>query len=341
MTELLKSTPASGNELLDYPKGEPSAAESLRTTVEPRRCETAPVAKDIHETVGQRGGIWSGRVQWSVVLWIALVHLGALAAPFFFSWWGLGVFVFLYWVTGSLGVCLGYHRLLTHGSFQTYRPVRWFFALVGGLSGQGSAIEWVAKHRRHHAFSDQEGDPHSPRDGKWWSHMLWLVPDAGWEANQAEKKRWAADLVKDPVVLWIDRLFLPVHFLSGLSLLGLGYWLGGWYLAWSLLFWGVFFRMTFVFHATWCVNSATHLWGYRNYETTDDSRNCWWVSALTFGEGWHNNHHAYQRMARCGHRWWEIDLTYLVILAMERVGLAWRVVHAIPRRSKALAADST
>jgi len=122
---------------------------------------------------------WKNGPDWPIVLWIAIIHLGALAAPFYFTWKAVGVAAFLAWLTGSIGVCMGYHRQLTHGSFCTYRPIRWLFALLGGLSGEGSALMWVANHRKHHMFSDKEGDPHSPRDGKWWSHMLWFMPNFG------------------------------------------------------------------------------------------------------------------------------------------------------------------
>jgi fatty-acid desaturase len=235
-----------------------------------------------------------------VMFWIGMLHVGALIAPFFFSWEGLIIGLGLYWLTGSIGVCLGYHRLLTHNAFQTYRPVRWLVAMIGGLSGEGSAVDWVANHRKHHAHSDHDGDPHSPKDGAWWAHVFWL----GWAIHGSERephvKRWAPDLVKDKGMLWLDRLFLPIHIVSGLALYGGGYALGGTYMAISLLLWGLFTRIVFVMHATWLVNSASHIWGYRNYETTDESRNNWWVAVLTFGEGWHNNHHAYPRMAKQG-----------------------------------------
>ena len=122
---------------------------------------------------------WSRGVDWPIVAWVVMVHAGALAAPFFFTWKALAVAAFLAWLTGSIGVCMGYHRQLTHGSFCTYRPIRWLFAFIGGLSGEGSALTWVANHRKHHMFSDKEGDPHSPREGKWWSHMLWFMPALG------------------------------------------------------------------------------------------------------------------------------------------------------------------
>ncbi len=269
---------------------------------------------------------WSD-LDWPVVIWIGGIHLAALAAPFYFTWSGFAICMALYWVTGGLGVCLGYHRLLTHGSFLTYPPVRFLFAFLGGISGEGSALDWVANHRKHHAFSDQEGDPHSPRDGGLWSHVLWLFPRHSAQELAAHLRRWAPDLERDPGILFLHRTFLLWHFLIGAALLAGGWALYGRDVGISWLLWGLAVRMVIVFHVTWFVNSATHIWGYRNYETTDDSRNLWWVGLLAFGEGWHNNHHAYQRMARHGHRWWEIDVTYWAILALERFGLAWNVVH--------------
>jgi stearoyl-CoA desaturase (delta-9 desaturase) len=230
-------------------------------------------------------------------------------------------------VTGSLGVCLGYHRLLTHGSFTTTPAVKFFYAFLGGVSGEGSALHWVANHRKHHAFSDQEGDPHTPRDGGLWSHMLWMFPAHDSAELAAHVRRWAPDLDRDPGIHFLHKTFLVWHVLIGMALLGTGWLLYGPTTGVSWLLWGLAVRMVIVFHVTWLVNSASHMWGYRNYETTDDSRNLWWVGLLAFGEGWHNNHHAFQRMAKHGHRWWEIDVTYWAIVAMEKLGLAWNVVH--------------
>ena len=274
---------------------------------------------------------WRSGIDWPVMIWIATVHLGALAAPFCFSWPGLVTCLFLAWFSGSIGVCMGYHRYLTHGSFATYKPIRWFLALVGGLSGEGPAITWVANHRQHHLYSDQDGDPHSPHDGKWWSHMFWFAPEFGKRHYRENAERYAPDLMKDPVMRFLVGFFLPSHILMAGVLFAIGYF--GWdaYTGWSMVVWGMFVRLLYVLHVTWFVNSASHIWGYRNYETTDDSRNLWWVGLLAFGEGWHNNHHAYQRMARQGHRWWEIDITYWEICLMEKLGLAWNVVHDVPR----------
>ncbi len=253
--------------------------------------------------------------------------MAASAAPFCFTWSGLVAFCLLSWLTGGIGVCLGYHRLLTHGSFQTYRGVRRLLGLVGTLAGEGPPITWVAVHRKHHRFSDQEGDPHSPHDGGWWSHILWLFPrpkDPQW---QEMHKTYAKDLLKDPFFRLLDKTFLLWHIGLGAALFALGWCCWDLRTGVSLLVWGLFLRLVYVLHITWAVNSASHMWGYRNYETKDDSRNLWWVGLLAFGEGWHNNHHAYPAQAAHGHRWWEFDITYVAIRAMEKVGLAWKVVR--------------
>jgi len=271
--------------------------------------------------------LWSNGMDWPVIGWIAVLHLGALAAPFCFTWVGLATFCILSWMTGGLGICLGYHRLLTHSSFQTYTWVRRLFGLLGTLAGEGPPITWISVHRKHHRFSDQEGDPHSPHDGGWWSHMLWLFPRPNDPKWQKMMQTYGKDMLKDPFFRLLDKTFLLWHIGLGAILLTVGW------LCWdlrtgvSLLVWGMFLRLVYVLHITWLVNSASHIWGYRNYETSDDSRNLWWVGLLAFGEGWHNNHHAFPGRAAHGHRWWEIDVTYMAILAMEKVGLAWKVIR--------------
>jgi fatty-acid desaturase len=265
-------------------------------------------------------------INWPNVIWLAILHAGCLVAPFFFSWEAVALTFVLHWITGGIGICLGFHRHLTHGSFSTYKPVRWLLAFIGGLAGEGAVVDWVSNHRKHHAHSDQEGDPHSPHDGPWWSHVFWLLVWPGAKAHDEHIRRWAPDLVKDRVLVTIGYLFLPSHFLMAGVLAAAGYFYGGWWMAASWVVWGVFVRLVFVLHSTWFVNSASHIWGYRNYETTDDSRNNWWVALLTYGEGWHNNHHAHQRSAAHGHRWWEIDVTFLTIRLMQMCGLAWDVV---------------
>ena len=268
----------------------------------------------------------NGEYNWPVIGWIGMIHVGALIAPFFFSWEGVILALALHWLTGGIGICLGFHRLLTHTSFKTSPTVRYAMTFVGQLAGEGNAIDWVAAHRKHHALSDQEGDPHSPRDGAWWSHMFWLGRSFVGRNYDAYADRWAPDLTRDKGMQLLAKLAMPSHFVCGLLMFGIGYLLGGAYLGWSLVLWGVFARFVFVLHSTWFVNSAAHMWGYRNYETSDDSRNNWWVALLSYGEGWHNNHHAYPRMAQHGHKWWEIDLTFRTIRLLQRLGLVWDVV---------------
>jgi fatty-acid desaturase len=314
---------AFGRSAIDGPESHaPAMLQGLNGGVAPDGA-ALDVAAETHPRPAGRH--WSD-LDWPVVLWIGVVHAAALAAPFYFTWSGLAICLGLCWLTGSLGVCLGYHRLLTHGSFSTSRAVKLFYAWMGGVSGEGSALYWVANHRKHHAFSDLDGDPHSPNDGGLWAHMLWMFPRRDPQELDSHCRRWAPDLYKDRGILFLHRTFLLWHFLIGGALLLGGHALYDWRTGISWLLWGLAVRMVYVFHVTWFVNSATHMWGYRNYETTDNSRNLWWVGLLAFGEGWHNNHHAFQRMAKHGHRWWEVDTTYWVILLMERLGLAWNVV---------------
>lgn len=270
---------------------------------------------------------WKYGLEWPAFLWISILHVGALAAPFYFDWKSVVLVLFLSWVTGGLGVCLGYHRLLTHGSFETYPVLRRFFAFCGMMAGEGPPIMWVAVHRKHHQFSDMPEDPHSPRDGKWWSHMVWMIPKHGSDQWAKLYAKYAPDLLRDPFYRLLNKTFLYWQVLSAGLLFLIGWQIWDVRTGLSFLVYGFFVRLVFVMHATWLINSATHIWGYRNYETTDDSKNLWWVAALTYGEGWHNNHHAHQRMAQHGHRWWEFDITWNTIRLMRAVGLAWNVVE--------------
>jgi fatty-acid desaturase len=248
--------------------------------------------------------------------YLLLLHIGALAAPFFFSWSALAIFVILSVISG-MSVTLGFHRLLTHRSFDCAPWLRRLLAFMGGLAGEGGVIQWVADHRAHHQHTDKPGDPHSPRDGFWWSHVTWTFPWPGNEARFAYQKRYCPDLIADPVMVLIDENFIYFHFVLAAMLFGLG--------GFPWLVWGVFLRLVFVLHSTWMVNSVSHKWGYRNHETDDDSRNNPLVAALTYGEGHHNNHHAFPTAANHGHLWFELDLTHWLICLLERVGLVWSV----------------
>jgi fatty-acid desaturase len=266
---------------------------------------------------------------WPAAVWIGGCHVFALAAPFCFTAEAAVVTIVLSWMTGGLGICVGFHRLLTHSGFQTYAPVRGTLAVLGCLAGEGPPIMWVAAHRRHHQFSDQPGDPHSPRDGFWWSHVLWMLSSPGSSDWAEQYRRYAPDLLRDPFIRFLNRRWLWLHATAGLLLLAGGWISGGWPMGISFVVYGLFVRLVYVFHITWLVNSASHLWGYQTYDTGDDSRNLWWVGLLAYGEGWHNNHHAHPRLARHGHRWWEIDTNYWFILLLKKLGLAWNVADRI------------
>ena len=270
-------------------------------------------------------------VSWVNVVWMTGLHVGAIAAFWHFTWQAFVAFICLHWISACLGVTLGYHRLLTHGSLVVPRLLKYFFTMCGMLSTEGSPLFWVATHRKHHVLSDQEGDPHSPNDGFWWSHMLWFEPKQTAKDVEDLYRRWAPDLYKDPVQRFFDKTFFLFAIICG----GVLYGLGEFFLqaGWSFLLWGLCARMVACYHATWFVNSATHIWGYQNYETTDRSRNLWWVALFSYGEGWHNNHHAFQRLARHGHRWWELDVTYLVIWTLKKVGLARDVQDRLPPKA--------
>jgi sn-1 stearoyl-lipid 9-desaturase len=256
------------------------------------------------------------RLNWAVILFMVAVHVGALFAflPANFSWPAIGLAVFLHWVTGGLGITLGWHRMLTHRSFQTPKWVEYFFTSCGALSCEGGVIEWVGLHRHHHVHSDQTSDHHNSNQGFWWSHMGWMLYDV---PAKAEIDRLTKDINTDPYYKFLDTYFLPIQIVFGALL----YLCGGW----PFVVWGIFVRMVVVYHCTWFVNSATHKFGYQTYESGDRSTNCWWVALLTYGEGWHNNHHAYPHSARHGLKWWEIDSTWMVIQLLERVGFATKV----------------
>ena len=259
------------------------------------------------------------RLNWPPILWWSTIQVGIVLAPFTFSWSGLAIAGALYLLAG-FGVTLGYHRLLTHRSFKTSKAVEYLLTLLGALAAQGGPLQWVAVHRLHHRHSDTDEDPHSPRHGFWWAHLLWWMPYAPAMDDQTRYRRYVPDLDRQVFHRFLQRWhILPSLLLAGL-LFVLGEVWGGLGLSW--LVWGIFVRTTVQYHATWLVNSATHLWGGRSHATKDHSTNLWWVALLTLGEGWHNNHHAFPRSARHGLRWWQLDVTYLLIRFLGLVGLA-------------------
>jgi len=253
---------------------------------------------------------------WPTFAYIATIHLVALLAffPQFFSWSAVGVALIMHWVTGGLGVTLGFHRLLTHRSLEVPKWLEYFLVFCGVLSAQGGVIDWVGLHRIHHKHSDNTPDPHDSNQGFLWSHIGWMLHEI---PADPEIPKYTQDINSDPVYQFFSKYFILIQVAFGLLLYALG--------GWPFVIWGVFVRLAVVFHCTWFVNSATHKFGYRTFDPNDQSRNCWWVALLTYGEGWHNNHHAYPYSARHGLQWWELDITWLTIRFLELLGLAKNV----------------
>ena len=257
----------------------------------------------------------NARINWPTAIFMALFHVGAVAALFFWRWQALVVAVFLNWIAAGVGVGMGYHRLLTHRGYKVPKAVEYFLTVCGTLALEAGPISWVVTHRIHHAHTDIEGnDPHTPRDGRWWAHMGWILRGTAQKHDQATLRRYAPDLMQDRFYVFLHKFYWIPMVLLGILLLALG--------GWPMLMWGIFMRVTIGLHATWLVNSATHLWGTRRFSTTDDSRNSWWVALLTYGEGWHNNHHAHPTAARHGLAWYEIDVNWWGIRTLQLLGLA-------------------
>ena len=261
----------------------------------------------------------SGQIQWVTSIVVIVFHFMAAWALFAFSWQNLFAAAAVWWITGSWGIGLGYHRLLTHGGFKTPKWLEYFLTLCGTLALQSGSIQWVATHRMHHAFTETERDPHSPRDGTFWAHIGWLMHGTALSHDEETVRRYAPDLLKDRFHVVVSKYFFLTTIFAAMLLYAIG--------GWSMVLWGIFLRQVFGWHATFLVNSATHLWGTRRFETPDDSRNNGLIAALTFGEGWHNNHHAHPRSARHGLAWYELDVNWMQIRFLEKIGLA-KKIHA-------------
>jgi fatty-acid desaturase len=278
------------------------------------------------------------RIKWPFVIGVAVFHVLAVLAflPAFFSGTGvvlclLGVYVF-----GTLGINLGYHRLLTHRGFRCPKWLEHTLVLLGVCTAQQSPAFWVGMHRRHHQFADDEPDPHSPGAGFWWAHMGWFFVERAGEERVLITTRYAEEVLRDPLYAWLERrgwhlvvLLSLVFFFAGGSAAGL---LAGKSagesakFGMSIVLWAGCVRTVITWHITWAVNSVTHSRGYRNYETRDHSHNHLLLGYLSNGEGWHNNHHADPRSAKHGHRWWELDVAYLTIRLLAALGLVTHVV---------------
>jgi len=253
-------------------------------------------------------------INWSTLTAMIVFHIGAIVSLFYFTWTAFAVTVFLWWVSGSLGVGMGFHRLLTHRGYKVPKAVEYFLSVCGVLALEGGQIDWVVTHRIHHAFTERAGDPHSPRDGAWWSHMGWILTGTAQQFGDDVMRRYAPDLMKDKFHVLLNRFYWIPLVILGITMFAIG--------GWSLMLLTVFFRVTFGLQATWLVNSATHMWGSRRFDVKDDSTNLWWVALVTFGEGWHNNHHAHPTAAKHGVKWYEIDINWYGICALRMLGLA-------------------
>lgn len=284
------------------------------------------------------------RLNWTYSLTIVIVHLlGFLAfVPYLFSWTAFVVFILGIHVFGQ-GITIGYHRLLTHRSFKTPKWLEHLFAILGICSMQDTPARWVSVHRMHHVHSDEVPDPHSPRVNFWWSHMGWLMFVNRQTYSVAGLEKFAKDLLRDPFYMRLETnplaqffyIFaqIPVFFALGFGLSFFFSWelSAAVQLGLSMVMWGVIMRVIAVWHITWSVNSLSHMFGYRLYDTGEGSRNNWFVALVTVGEGWHNNHHEDPSAASVQHRWWEIDISYYEIKLLEFLGLASDV---IPPRQK-------
>lgn len=292
-------------------------------------------------------------IRWDYTIFFVSLHLLTLLVllPYFFSWAGVAAFVVGVIVFGQMAIPIGYHRMLSHRSF---RSPKWFertLVTLAMCTAQETPAHWVAWHRMHHSHSDHAEDPHSPRISFMWAHVRWLVHESRTRmATFSMYEKYARDILSDPYYRWIEKLPSPagMFYLAhafvyallavGISVLVYGNNADAYQMAASVFVWGVIARTVWVWHITWSVNSITHVFGYRNYQTTDDSRNNWFVSLLTAGEGWHNNHHADPASASVQHRWWEIDPNYYVIRLFGVLGLATHIIR--PRHVRKSGAES-
>ena len=270
----------------------------------------------------------------STFLVIGLFHLLSLLAFTTYTWEGLVLLLVISLATGSFGISFCYHRLLTHGSFKTNRFIKYLSTICAILALEGGPIFWVSTHRYHHKMSDRPTDPHSPRDGMVWAHMGWLMYEHPVLDTQQERGKIVSDLKQDPVICFLEAFNFPIVLLSLAILYIAGYLYQGPEMGLSFFIWGGVLRTVYVWHVTWLINSATHKFGYQNYETREDSTNHPLIALFSYGEGWHNNPHGDQRSACFWHRWFEFDLTYSLIFILEKVGLVHDVVKPSMKNPK-------
>lgn len=303
----------------------------------------APPGPRTFDPIARPVGTDRGRIIWPYAIGLVIFHLTLLLAfvPWLFSWTGLVLIPLGNYVFCSLGIGAGYHRLLTHRSFRCSKWLERTLAILGVCSLQESPARWVMVHRMHHQHSDQQPDPHSPLVNFFWSHVGWLLVENRQLSRIETYERYARDIMQDPFYFRLERgqFWVWVYVIHAVLLTLIGFaagWLwtddvmGGVQFGLSILLYGVIYRTIYTWHITWAVNSASHMWGYRNFDTDENSRNFWFTGITTNGEGWHNNHHADPRSAVHGfYHWWELDVTYLSIRLLGWLGLATDIV---PRR---------
>ncbi|MCU4387055.1 acyl-CoA desaturase [Acinetobacter haemolyticus] len=289
---------------------------------------TASLSKNVDST----NTVKDSNIQWFRILPFILLHVACLAVFWVGVSWFAVVFMLFFYLIRMFAITAFFHRYLSHKTFQTSRIVQFIFILIGTMSAQRGPLWWAAHHRYHHRYTDTAQDPHSSTHGFWYSHIGWFLNDH----NFAIRKEVVRDWLKYPELVWLDRFSLPVVLLTAASIYGLGEWLAVAYphLATSglqLLVWGFVISTVLLIHATLCINSMAHLYGRRDFETSDNSRNNFILSIITLGEGWHNNHHFYAGSVRQGFYWWQIDITYYLLKIMSYLGLVWGM-KPVPQR---------
>ena len=258
---------------------------------------------------------------------MVFVHLGAVLALFYFSWSAFYLTLGLIFFTHCIGVSIGMHRLYSHRSFQVPKIINYFIGLCSTLSFQGTIAQWVAHHRMHHAHSDSAHDPHNINQGFLYAHIGWLLYPRAYFTQQHKIKAYSRDIFTDPVLAFYSNKWFLI--LAQIFLAIILFAIGGI----SFVLWGICLRLCICYHATWLVNSAAHSWGYKNYPSNDLAQNNWWVALVTWGEGWHNNHHVHQNSVRMGHKWWEIDISYYIIKIMHLFRIAKKLKYPTKNKS--------
>ncbi len=328
-------------------------AKQKNISLDETRATQDAIAKDLHlanerlapavKVPPPAGVNKQSRIMWEYVIPVVAFHLLIPLAIYpYFSWWGLLFLPIGNYFFTSLGIGAGYHRLLTHRGFDCPKWFEYCLTTLGVCSLQDSPGRWVLVHRVHHQHSDHQPDPHTPRVSPFWAHVGWMFVDNRDLSTAAAYDRYCRDMMRDPYYRWLQKgvnwvLIYVIHALMFLMLgIGLSFWFVEpgmrFHFSFQFFLWTVVMRTVYTWHVTWGINSASHIWGYQNYETREDSRNNWLFALLTNGEGWHNNHHADPRSAQHGHRWWELDVTYMTLAVCEKIGLIQNLARPNYRR---------